>query len=47
MAKEMTELEKRLRRMRGNQDKNDPADMLKFKPPVIKNLAKKGKGYKI
>ncbi len=47
MPKEMTELEKRLRRMRSNQDKNDPSGMLKFKPVVRKNLTKKPKGNKI
>jgi hypothetical protein len=47
MVKEMTELEKRLRRMRSNSDRNNPSGMLKFKPEVVKNLAKKPKGNKI
>lgn len=47
MPKEMTEFEKKLRRMRSNQDKNDLSGMLKFKPEIRKNLAKKPKGNKI
>jgi hypothetical protein len=47
MVKELTPLELRLRRMRANQDKNDPSGMLKFKPQVAKNFAKKPKGNKI
>lgn len=47
MVKELTELEKKLRRMRTNSDKNDSAGMPKFKPETFKNLVKKGKGSKV
>lgn len=47
MTKEMTELELKLRRMRANQDKNDPSGMLKFKQLERKNVFKKPKGNKI
>jgi hypothetical protein len=47
MAKEMTELEKRLRAMRSNQDKNSPEGMLRFKQQERVNTFKKPKGSRI
>ena len=43
MTRELTEFEKKLRRMRANQDTNDSKDMPKFKPESFKNLSKKPK----